>query len=99
MSAIKISDLPTLARWTEIGVAEDDNTLHGFINDLRDNISSLVLLEDDYAPARGEEPSREYQIINQSCRTMALLLADLKAIRREVHTARLLNDNGKGGKR
>ncbi len=79
---------PTLARWIEIGVTEDDNALNGYIKALKDHISELVLVEDEYAPRKGEEPSEQYIAINQTCRSMALLLSDLKDIRAEVHKAR-----------
>ena len=79
---------PTLARWIEIGVDEDDNALNGHIRELKERISELVAVEDEYAPRPGEEPSEQYTAINQSCRSMALLLSDLKAIRAEVYRAR-----------
>ncbi len=79
---------PTLARWIEIGVDEDDNALNGYIHGLKDRISELTLVEDEYAPRPGEEASEQYLAINQSCRHMALLLSDLKAIRAEIHRAR-----------
>jgi hypothetical protein len=99
MSTLKISDIPTLARWTEVGVTEDDNSLNGYINSLKDTISELVLIEDDNAPFGDRAPSREYTIINKSCRLLANLLSDLKSIRREVHTARLINEAGQNPKK
>lgn len=95
MKKISIDDVPTLARWTEVGVDENDNALNGHINTLRECISDLVAVEDDLAPTCGREPSEGYKAVNHSCRLMALILSDLKAIRREVHTARLLNDSEK----
>ncbi len=103
MNTLKISDIPTLDRWTEVGVTEDDNALNGYINSLKDRISELVLLEDDNAPSGDHEPSREYVALNKSCRLLACLLSDLKNIRSEVKAARLINGTGlkvkKGGER
>lgn len=101
MSTLKISDIPTLARWTEVGVNENDNALNGYINSLKDRIRELVLLEDDNAPCGNHEPSPEYVALNKSCRLLANLLSDLKNIRSEVKAARLINGTGlkvtKGG--
>ena len=101
MSTLKISDIPTLARWTEVGVTENDNSLNRYIDSLKDTIGELVWLEDNNTPLKGEEPSREYTIINKSCRLLANMLSDIKAIRREVRTAKLLYEAGietkKGG--
>jgi len=101
MNTLKISDIPTLARWTEVGVNENDNALSGYINSLKDSISELVWLEDNNAPFGNHEPSAEYVALNKSCRLMANLLSDLKNIRREVKAARLINGTGlkvtKGG--
>lgn len=101
MSTLKISDIPTLARWTEVGVNENDNALSGYINSLKDRISELVWLEDNNAPCGDKEPSREYVALNKSCRLLANLLSDLKSIRSEVKAARLINGTGlkvtKGG--
>lgn len=99
MSIMKVSDIPTFARWTEIGVTENDNALNGYIKDLTDMISELVVIEDDFAPSGCGESSDEYITINKSCRLMALLLSDLKSIRREVQTIRLMNKglDRKGG--
>ena len=101
MNTLKISDIPTLARWTEVGVSEDDNSLNGYINSLKDTISELVLIEDNNTPFGDREPSQEYIIINKSCRLLANMLSDLKNIRSEVKAARLINGTGlkvtKGG--
>lgn len=101
MSTLKISDIPTLARWTEVGVNENDNALNGYINSLKDRISELVLIEDDFAPCGARESSMEYTALNKSCRLLANLLSDLKNIRSEVKAARLINGTGlkvkKGG--
>lgn len=101
MSTLKISDIPTLARWTEAGVNENDNALNGYINSLKDSISGLVWLEDNNAPFGDHEPSTEYVALNKSCRLLANLLFDLKNIRSEVKAARLINGTGlkvkKGG--
>ena len=98
---LKIEDIPTLARWTEVGVSEDDNSLNGYIKDLQTRISELVKIEDDFAPLPGDEQSEEYTIINQSCRLMALLCSELKSIRSEIKAAKLISDAGlkprKGG--
>ena len=101
MNTLKISDIPTLARWTEVGVNENDNALNGYINSLKDSISELVWLEDNNAPYGNHEPSKEYVTLNKSCRLLACLLSDLKNIRSEVKAARLINGTGlkvkKGG--
>lgn len=101
MNTLKISDIPTLARWTEVGVNENDNALNGYINSLKDSISELVWLEDNNAPFGNQEPSAEYVALNKSCRLLANLLSDLKNIRSEVKAARLINGTGlkvkKGG--
>ena len=102
MRALTISDIPTFARWIEVGVKEDDNLLNGYINLLKDIISELVLLEDDYAPCGNDgEPSQEYVTVNKSCRLLACMLSDLKNIRNEVKVSRLINGTGlkvkKGG--
>ena len=101
MNTLKISDIPTFDRWTEVGMNENDNALNGYINSLKDSISELVLLEDDNAPFGDSEPSAEYVALNKSCRLLANLLSDLKNIRSEVKAARLINDTGlkvkKGG--
>ena len=101
MNTLKISDIPTLSRWTEVGVTENDNALNCYINSLKDRISELVLLEDDNAPIGSQEPSMEYVALNKSCRLLANLLSDLKNIRSEVKAARLINGTGlkvgKGG--
>ena len=101
MNTLKISDIPTLDRWTEVGMNENDNALNGYINSLKDRISELVLLEDDNAPFGDSEPSKEYVTLNKSCRLLACLLSDLKNIRSEVKAARLVNGTGlkvkKGG--
>lgn len=101
MSTLKISDIPTFDRWTEVGVDETDNALNGYINSLKDSISELVLLQDDYAPRGDKEPSQGYTALNKSCRLLANLLSDLKNIRSEVKAARLINGTGlkvtKGG--
>lgn len=101
MSTLKISDIPTLARWTEVGVNENDNALSSYINSLKDRISELVLIEDDFAPFGNHEPSTEYVALNKSCRLLANLLSDLKNIRSEVKAARLITGTGlkvtKGG--
>ena len=101
MNPLKISDIPTLDRWTEVGMNENDNALNGYINSLKDRISELVLIEDDFAPCGARESSMEYTALNKSCRLLANLLSDLKNIRSEVKAARLINGTGlkvkKGG--
>ncbi len=98
---MRIEDIPTLARWTEVGVSEDDNSLNGYINSLKDLISEMVLLEDDYAPRGNSDPPHGYVTINKGCRLLACMLSDLKNIRSEVKAARLINGTGlkvtKGG--
>lgn len=90
---IRIDDIPTLAKWIESGLTPDDNTLNAHINELQSCIGDLVVFEDDYAPAQGNPPGEKYTTLNRMARSMALLLHDLKSIRREVHTARLLNES------
>lgn len=101
MNTLNISDIPTLARWTEVGVNENDNALNGYIDSLKDRISELVLLQDDYAPCGDKEPPQGYIALNKSCRLLANLLSDMKHIRSEVKAARLINGTGlkvtKGG--
>lgn len=101
MSTLKIIDIPTLARWTEVGVNENDNALNGYINSLKDSISELVWLEDNNAPCGNHEPSPEYVALNKSCRLLANLLSDLKNIRSEMKAALLISEAGlkpkKGG--
>ena len=94
MNTLKLSDIPTLDLWTEVGVNEDDNALNDYINSLKDRISELVLLEDNNAPCGDYEPSKEYVALNKSCRLLACLLSDLKNIRSEVKAARLINGTG-----
>jgi hypothetical protein len=60
-NSIRIADIPTLARWTEEGVNENDNALSGYINTLQKRISELVLVEDYLAPRCDEKPSEEYE--------------------------------------
>ena len=103
MNTLKINDIPTFDRWTEVGVDENDNTLNGYINSLKDSISELVWLEDNNAPWGNHDPSPEYVALNKSCRLLANLLSDLKNIRSEVKAARLINGTGlkvtKGGEK
>jgi hypothetical protein len=103
MSTLKISDIPTFAEWISESTTPDDNMLNDYINGLQENISGLVAIEDFLSPCKGEEPSEDYTNINMCCRQLALLVSDLKAIRREVHTAGLLNETGlkprKGGEK
>lgn len=98
---LRIEDIPTLARWTEVGVTEDDNSLNGYIKGLQSQISELVTVEDYFASPQGEDQSNEYTIINKSCRLMALLCSELKSIRSEIKAAKLISDAGlkpgKGG--
>ncbi len=87
MNTLKISDIPTLDRWTEVGVTEDDNALNGYINSLKDRISELVLLEDDNAPSGDHEPSREYVALNKSCRLLAAALVESHVFARRLVVA------------
>lgn len=88
MSSTQISDIPTLARWTEAGVDENDNDLNGHINTLQRDIAEMTYVEATLAPWGDEKPTKEYMAVNSCCRSMALLLSDLKDIRKEVMAAR-----------
>lgn len=94
MNTLKISDIPTLARWTEVGMTEDDNSLNVYIKELQVRISELVTVEDNFAPLPGEGQSKEYTIINKSCRLMASLCSELKSMRSEIKAAKLISDAG-----
>lgn len=88
MSGAQISDIPTLARWTEVGVDENDNALNGHINTLQRDIAEMTYVEATLAPWGDEKPTKEYTAVNSCCRSMALLLSDLQDIRKEVMAAR-----------
>lgn len=103
MKTLKVSDIPTFAGWVAESTTPDDNLLNGYINDLQDDISGLVMIEDYFSPNPGDEPSEEYTALNTCARRVAHLVSDLKAIRREVRAARLLSEAGlvakKGGEK
>lgn len=92
MRPIAIDDIDTLSRWLEVSDRPNDNAISGYIRELEGAIGDLVVFEDDHAPSYGAEPSEEYVTLNRITRMLALLRNDMKAIRREVSTARLLNE-------
>lgn len=98
---LRIEDIPTFAGWVEESATPEDNMLNGYIKDLQSDISGLVMVEDYFSPGKDEEPSEEYAILNECSRRLAHLVNDLKAMRREIHAAKLISDAGlktrKGG--
>lgn len=92
MTKLKIADVPTFLNWIENGTSLDDNSLCDYINSLQNGIIDLVVIQEDFAPGKGEDPSESYTAINTCVRTMGLILKDLKSIRREVKTAKLLKE-------
>ena len=98
---LKIEDIPTFSGWVDESTSPDDNMLNGYIKDLQSDISGLVMVEDYFSPGKDEEPSEEYAILNECSRRLAHLVSDLKAMRREIHAAKLISEAGlktrKGG--
>ncbi len=89
---IKLSDVPTFRSWIEEGNSLEECPISDYIKYLQNGITDLVVIEDAFAPARGEDPSEDYTAIHNCVRSMGYILHGLKAIRREVKTAMLLNE-------
>ena len=89
--SLKLSDVPTFMNWIEEGNSIDECPISDYIGCLQNGITDLVVIEDAFSPARGEEPSEDYKAIHECIRSMGYILHGLKAIRREVKKASLLN--------
>lgn len=93
-STLKVSDIPTFDKWIEKTKMTNDNMISAHINELQSRIGELVCLEDELAPIKGELPSEQYTVVNAACRTMALILSDMKTIRCEAKAAYLCQEGG-----
>lgn len=98
---LRIDDIPTFEGLIEGSPSPDDNMLTEYIRDFQSDICGLVMIKELYSPLKGDEPSEEYNILNECSTRLAHLVSDLKAIKREIHVAKLIGEAGlktrKGG--
>ena len=97
MNTLRVTDIPILAEWCQaLAGNEAESLLTSHIDDLKECISDLQLLADNYAT--GDE---EREMLNQSSRAMASVVHDLKTLRSEMKAALLISEAGlkpkKGG--
>lgn len=98
---LRIEDIPTFEGLIEESPSPDDNMLTEYIRDFQSDICGLVMIKELYSPLKGDDPSEEYNILNECSTRLAHLVSDLKAIKREIHVAKLIGEAGlktrKGG--
>ena len=87
MNNLKISDIPTLAKWTEESPLPNDSLIDAFINDLSEGVCELAWVSATH-PHISDDSPREDKIIVSATQRMALILGDLKKIRDEVEARR-----------
>lgn len=97
MNNTRLCDIPKLGEWFgDEGSKESDNLISAHINELKDCISELQFMAENFG-----SDDEERRMLNHSSRQMASVLHDLKSIRSEVRTASLIREFGaklqKGG--